>query len=69
LDELVKNTGLYKSQISVAIKQLKSKHPEWINEHEEKKLGKGRPSKIYSFKIGYDKIVALLEEEQEKNIQ
>jgi predicted transcriptional regulator len=46
------------------MRQLKDR--DWINEREEKKPGKGRPYKIYSLKVGFNKIIAQLETEQKK---
>jgi len=41
----------------------------WINEREEKKKrGKGRPYKIYSLKIGFDEIIAQLENQQREAV-
>ncbi len=40
----------------------------WINEREEKKLGKERPNKVYSLKIGFDRIVDELEKQQKKAV-
>lgn len=68
LYELEKNTGLYKSQIRFAVKELNLRHPDWIKEDTEKRSIKGRPFKIYSLKIGFDKIVAPFEDEEKKNI-
>ncbi len=38
----------------------------WISEREEKKPGKGRPYKVYSLKVGFNKIIAELERQQRK---
>ncbi len=56
--------GLRQPEVSLAIKQLKEH--DWIKEEEEKKPGKGRPFKIYSLKIGFDKIIAQLERENKR---
>jgi predicted transcriptional regulator len=37
-----------------------------IDEREEKKLEKGRPYKIYSLKVGFNKIITQLETERKK---
>ncbi len=41
---------------------------DWVNEREEKKPGKGRPSKVYSLKVGFNKIIAELEKQQRKAV-
>lgn len=64
--EIVDNTKINNSQLSVALKKLKGdKKRGWIDEREEKIIGKGRPHKIYSLKGGYDEFVAVLEKQQE----
>ncbi len=62
--ELEREKGLRQPEISIAAKKLKIRG--WINEREEKRPGKGRPYKIYSFKVGFDKIIAHLEKQQRK---
>ncbi len=63
--EIEKSTGLHQPEVSIAMKELKELG--WINEREEKKPGKGRPYKIFSLKIGFNEIIAQLEENQ-KNV-
>ncbi len=58
--------GLRQPEVSLAMKQLMERG--WIAEREEKKVGKGRPYKIYSLKIGFDEIVRQLEKENKKAI-
>ncbi len=41
---------------------------DWLNEREEKKPGKGRPHKVYSLKVGFNKIIAELEKQQKKAV-
>ncbi len=64
--DLERGANLRQPEVSIAMKQLK-KH-DWINEREDKKPGKGRPYKVYSLKIGFDKIVAQLEKQQKKAV-
>lgn len=64
--DLERGANLRQPEVSIAMKQLK-KH-DWINEREDKKPGKGRPYKIYSLKIGFDKIVVQLEKQQKKAV-
>jgi predicted transcriptional regulator len=61
---LEQGSGLRQPEVSIATKELKER--DWINERDEKKIGKGRPYKIYSLKIGFNKIIAQLEKEQKK---
>jgi predicted transcriptional regulator len=62
--ELEMGTGLRQPEVSIAAKQLEESY--WINEREEKKLGKGRPFKVYSLKVGFEDIIAHLEKQQKK---
>ncbi len=64
--ELERSARLRQPEVSIAMKQLKEY--DWINEKEEKKLGKGRPYKIYSLKIGFSDIIAQLEKQQRKAV-
>jgi predicted transcriptional regulator len=64
--ELERETGLRQPEVSIATKELKEYG--WINEREEKKPGKGRPHKIYSLKVGFNKIIAQLEKQQRKTV-
>ncbi len=64
--ELERGTGLRQPEVSIAMMHLKER--DWINEREEKKQGKGRPYKIYSFKVGFNEIIAQLEQQQKKAI-
>lgn len=63
--ELERSTRLPQPEVSIAMKQLKER--DWLNEREEKKkLGKGRPYKIYSLKVGFKDIIGELEKQQRK---
>ena len=59
-------TGLRQPEVSIVMRQLKEY--DWINEKDEKKPGKGRPYKIYSLKVGFNKIISQLETEQKKAV-
>ncbi len=61
--ELEKGTGLRQPEISIAAKQLKEW--DWIKEREKKKPGKGRPYKVFSLKIGFNKVIGKLEKQHE----
>jgi predicted transcriptional regulator len=64
---LEQGTGLRQPEVSIAAKQLIELG--WIDEREEKrKQGKGRPNKVYSLKVGFNKIIAQLENQQKKAI-
>ncbi len=60
--ELERSARLRQPEVSIAMKQLKER--DWVNEREEKKPGKGRPNKIYSLKVGFNDIIAQLENQQ-----
>jgi predicted transcriptional regulator len=62
--ELERSARLCQPEVSIAMREL-NEHG-WINEREEKKPGKGRPHKVYSLKIDFNKIIAELENQQEK---
>jgi predicted transcriptional regulator len=64
--DLERGANLRQPEVSIAVKQLK-KHG-WINERKDKKPGKGRPYKIYSLKIGFNEIIAQLENERKKAV-
>ncbi len=64
--ELERGTGLRQPEVSIAMKELNER--DWINEREEKKPGKGRPYKVYSLKVGFNKIIAELEKQQKKAV-
>jgi predicted transcriptional regulator len=65
--ELERSARLPQPEVSIAMKQLKER--DWLNEREEKKkLGKGRPYKIYSLKVGFKDIVAQLERQHKEAV-
>ncbi len=64
--ELEKGTGLHQPEVSIAMKELEENG--WINKREEKKPSKGRPYKVYSLRVGFNKIIAELEKQQKKAI-
>jgi predicted transcriptional regulator len=61
---LEQGKGLRHPEVSISMRQLKKR--DWINEREEKNPGKGRPYKIYSLKVGFNKIISQLETERKK---
>ncbi len=60
--ELEREAGLRQPEISIVMRDLKERG--WISEREEKKPGKGRPYKVYSLKVSFNKIIAELEKQQ-----
>jgi predicted transcriptional regulator len=62
--DLERGANLHQPEVSIAMKQLKEQ--DWITEREEKKIGKGRPTKVYSLKVGFNNIVNQLEKQQKK---
>jgi predicted transcriptional regulator len=62
--ELERGIGLHQPEVSIVMKLLKEH--DWINEKDDKKPGKGRPYKIYSLKVGFNKIITQLETERKK---
>jgi predicted transcriptional regulator len=65
--DLERSARLRQPEVSIAIKQLKER--DWLNEREEKKPGKGRPNKIYSLKVGFNDIIAQLDNQQRKAVE
>ncbi len=64
--ELERESGLRQPEVSIAMRDLNERG--WISEREEKKPGKGRPYKVYSLKVGFNKIIAELEKQQKKAV-
>ncbi len=64
--DIERGTGLRQPEVSIAMKELKER--DWINERNEKKPGKGRPHKVYSLKVGFNKIIAQFEKQQRKAV-
>ncbi len=64
--ELEREAGLRQPEVSIAMKALEER--DWLNEREEKKPGKGRPHKVYSLRVSFNKIIAELEKQQKKAV-
>lgn len=64
--DLERSVNLYQPEVSIAMRQLKEQ--DWITEREEKKIGKGRPTKVYSLKVRFNEIITQLEEQEKKSI-
>ncbi|MCG2735059.1 MAG: transcriptional regulator protein [Candidatus Methanoperedens sp.] len=65
--DLERVARLRQPEVSIVMRQLKER--DWINEREEKKPGKGRPYKIYSLKVGFNNIIAQLENQHIKAVE
>lgn len=65
--DLERAARLRQPEVSIVMRQLKEH--DWINERDEKKIGKGRPYKIYKLKVGFDEIIAQLENQQKKAVE
>ncbi len=65
--DLERAARLRQPEVSIVMRHLKER--DWINERDEKKPGKGRPYKIYSLKVGFNDIIAQLENQQRKAIE
>ncbi len=59
-----RGAGLRQPEVSLAMRELMER--DWVTEREEKKPGKGRPYKIYSLKVSFDKIIEQLEKLNKK---
>lgn len=57
--DLEKITGLRQPEVSIGIRGLME--PGWVSETEEKKIGKGRPNKVYRLKVDFNIILTDLE--------
>jgi predicted transcriptional regulator len=64
--KLERESGLHQPEVSIAMRELKERG--WINEQEEKKPGKGRPHKVYSLRVSFNKIIAEFEKQQKKAV-
>ncbi len=56
------SANLRQPEVSITMKQLKEQN--WITEQEEKKIEKGRPTKVYSLKVEFNEIITQLEKQQ-----
>jgi predicted transcriptional regulator len=63
--ELEKGAMLRQPEVSVVMKFLRER--DWIHESEQKRVGKGRPNKVYSLKVGFNDIITQLEKQQKKS--
>ncbi len=54
-------TGLRQPEVSIGVRELRERG--WVSETEEKKIGKGRPVKVYTLHVGFEIILTDLERE------
>ncbi len=59
-------TGLRQPEVSIAMQTLRERG--WINEHEIKSEGKGRPLKIYALRATIDEIINYCEAEEIREV-
>ncbi len=62
--EIEMGADLPQPQVSIGMKTLRANN--WLNEHEIKRMGKGRPQKIYALKTSLEEIIKYFEEEKLK---
>ena len=62
--EIERGTGLRQPEVSIAMRTLRREN--WIDEHEAKGEGKGRPHKVYPLITPVDEIISHIEEERRK---
>lgn len=55
-------TGLRQPEVSIAMRTLRRNS--WVDEHEVKVEGKGRPMKVYKLCVPFDRIINHYEEEK-----
>ncbi len=64
--DLVRETRLSQPVVSYAMKELRKL--DLLDEREEKNSGKGRPTKVYSLKIDFDKVIAHIERQRKEAV-
>jgi predicted transcriptional regulator len=57
-------TGMRQPEVSIAMRTLRER--DWLNEHEIKSKGKGRPLKIYALRATIDEIINYYETEKDR---
>lgn len=57
-------TGMRQPEVSIAMQTLRERN--WLNEHEIKSSGKGRPLKIYALRAPIDEIINYYEAEKSR---
>jgi predicted transcriptional regulator len=59
--EIEVGTTLRQPEVSIAMRALRQNN--WVEEHEVKVAGKGRPMKVYKLKVPLESIITFYEEE------
>jgi predicted transcriptional regulator len=62
--EIERGTGMRQPEVSIAMRTLRREN--WINEHDVKGEGKGRPSKVYALSTHVDEIIRSIEDQKQK---
>jgi len=62
--EIEMGTSLRQPEVSIAMRTMRQNN--WIDEHDVKTEGKGRPMKIYKLSVPIEKIIQLYEDEKHK---
>jgi predicted transcriptional regulator len=62
--EIEIGTGLRQPEVSIGMRTLHENN--WVNEHDVKAEGKGRPKKVYSLRIPIDEIIKHYEDEKSR---
>ena len=62
--EIEIGTGLRQPEVSIGMRTLHENN--WVNEHDVKNEGKGRPKKIYSLRVPIDEIIKHYEDEKSR---
>ena len=60
--EIEVGTGMRQPEVSIGMRGLRQNN--WIEEHEVKREGKGRPTKVYKLSVSLDEIVRHYEEQK-----
>ena len=62
--DIERGTDLRQPEVSIAMRTLRREN--WIDEHDVKSEGKGRPHKVYNLITPVEEIIKLIEEEKQK---
>lgn len=60
--EIEVGTSMRQPEVSIGMRALRNQN--WIEEHEVKREGKGRPTKVYKLTVPIDKIIQHYEEQK-----
>jgi len=62
--EIERGCDMRQPEVSIAMRTLRREN--WINEHDVKGEGKGRPSKVYALNTPVDEIIRSIEDQKQK---